>query len=121
SIESCARLRRSSTLQWSAATPTIGQFSRDLSSSRYRAWNVITLARSPVIPKITNTSASCFAVSTRLPPRMSVPSVHQWFRRVSGVWPKTRGSRLGQASAQDVVGPGLVGQDDRKEDRDDDG
>src|SRR5215204_3063920 len=46
-----------SIVQSSPATPRIGQFRRPRRSSRYRAWNVITRARSPVMPKTTNTSA----------------------------------------------------------------
>ena len=38
------------------ATPTIGQSSSPRSSNRYSERNVITLARSPVIPKITRTA-----------------------------------------------------------------
>src|SRR5262249_14633912 len=38
--------------------PMIGQFSSERISSRYSAWKVITLARSPVIPKMTRASAS---------------------------------------------------------------
>ena len=48
--------RSSSSLQSSTATPMIGQSSRPRRSSRYSDRNVITLARSPVIPKITNAS-----------------------------------------------------------------
>src|SRR5215207_8099098 len=46
-----------SIVQSSPATPRIGQFRRPRLTSRYRAWNVITRARSPVMPKTTNTSA----------------------------------------------------------------
>jgi hypothetical protein len=35
----------------------IGQSSRPRRSRRYSEWNVMTLARSPVIPKIRNVSA----------------------------------------------------------------
>src|SRR5262249_7800956 len=96
-MDSWARLRRSSTLQWSAATPTTGQFSKDLFSSRYRAWKVITLARSPVMPKMTRTSASLL-VGTRPPD-----------------------SRCGDTAAEHVVGPRLVDEDGRQEDGDDHG
>src|SRR5262245_49240597 len=40
------------------ATPTIGQFNRPRRSRRYSEWNVMTFARSPVIPNTTRTSAS---------------------------------------------------------------
>ena len=53
-----ARAARS-TVQSSTATPTIGQSSRPRRSSRYSDRNVITFARSPVIPKMTSTSAGC--------------------------------------------------------------
>ena len=46
-----------STVQSSTATPTIGQSSSPRCSSRYSERNVITFARSPVIPKTTKTSA----------------------------------------------------------------
>ena len=55
-IEVRARSTSWSTLQSSAATPTIGQSSSLRCSSRYNERNVITFARSPVIPKITKTS-----------------------------------------------------------------
>ena len=46
-----------SSVQSSNATPTIGQSSSPRASSRYSEWKVITRARSPVIPKMTSTSA----------------------------------------------------------------
>src|SRR5918994_903769 len=46
-------------VQSSTATPTIGHRSNPRDSRRYSDRNVITLARSPVIPKTTNTSAGC--------------------------------------------------------------
>ena len=57
SIDSRARSTNWSTVQSSTATPTIGHCNRPRRSSRYNDLNVITLARSPVIPNITNTSA----------------------------------------------------------------
>src|SRR5215208_5414469 len=56
-IDSRARSTRRSTDQSSTATPRIGQSRRPRFSSRYSDRNVITLARSPVIPKMTNLSA----------------------------------------------------------------
>jgi hypothetical protein len=55
-IEVRARSTSWSTVQSSTATPTMRQSSRLRCSSRYSEWNVITLARSPVMPKITKTS-----------------------------------------------------------------
>ena len=57
SIDVRARSRRSSTVQSSTATPTIGQSSSPRRSSRYSDRKVICLARSPVIPNTTSTSA----------------------------------------------------------------
>ena len=57
-IESRARCTSRSTVQSSTATPTTGQSSRPRSSSRYSDRNVITRARSPVIPNTTSTSAA---------------------------------------------------------------
>ena len=57
SIDSRARSTSWSCVQSSTATPTIGQSSRPRASSRYNDRNVITFARSPVIPKTTRTSA----------------------------------------------------------------
>src|SRR5262245_26687729 len=52
----CAR--RSSSDQSSTATPRIGQLRRPRRSSRYSERNVMTLARSPLIPKTTRTSVA---------------------------------------------------------------
>src|SRR3954452_20881685 len=49
--------RRSSSDQSSTAPPTTGQLSRPRASSRYSDRKVMTLARSPEIPKTTRTSA----------------------------------------------------------------
>src|SRR6185436_18283512 len=57
SMELRARSSSCSTVQSSTATPTTGQSSRPRASNRYNDRNVITLARSPVIPKTTKTSA----------------------------------------------------------------
>src|SRR5262245_48422351 len=54
-----------STVQSSTATPTIGQVRSPRRSSRYSDRNVITFARSPVMPKTTNTSAGAPAVLAR--------------------------------------------------------
>src|SRR5215469_13456933 len=57
------------------ATPITGQFRLWLSSSRYSARSVIFLARSPVIPKMTSTSACGLALrasTTRPPARPTV-------------------------------------------------
>ena len=56
-IESRARWISWSTDQSSTATPTIGQSRRPRRSSRYSERKVITFARSPVMPKMTSTSA----------------------------------------------------------------
>src|SRR5436305_686087 len=50
--------RRSSTDHSFTATPTIGQFRSPRRSRRYSEWKVMTFARSPVIPRTTNTSAT---------------------------------------------------------------
>ncbi len=101
--------RSSSTVQSSSATPTIGQSSRPRRSSRYSDRNVITLARSPVIPNTTITSAGCgslapasgpvvrplrgdLAVTVMLLPRAR-------FRRAQAV-------RSTQARGQNVLDPG---------------
>src|SRR5690349_13665649 len=55
-IDVRARSMSCSWVQSSTATPTIGQSRSFRSSSRYSDRKVITFARSPVIPKITNTS-----------------------------------------------------------------
>src|SRR5262245_4995019 len=62
-MDSRARSLSWSTVQSSTATPTIGQSSRPRCSSRYKDWNVITFARSPVMPKTTKTSAGFWAWS----------------------------------------------------------
>src|SRR3954453_17738018 len=59
-IASRARSRSSATVRSCTATPTIGHVSSPRRSSRESERNVITLARSPVMPKTTNTSA-CWA------------------------------------------------------------
>ena len=70
-----ARARRScSTVQSSTATPTIGQSSSPRCSSRYSDRNVITFARSPVIPKITRTSASACCHFSSFWPTMIRPA-----------------------------------------------
>ena len=51
---------KSALLQSSTATPTMGQSSKLRRSSRYSDRKVITLARSPLIPKTTRTSAASF-------------------------------------------------------------
>ncbi len=58
---SSSRARSSSwsTVQSSTATPTIGQSSSPRFSSRYSERNVITFARSPVIPKHDDISGRC--------------------------------------------------------------
>ena len=66
SIDSRARCRSWSTVQSSTATPTIGQSSSPRFSSRYSDRNVITFARSPVMPNTTRTSA-CPLPSLLLP------------------------------------------------------
>ena len=55
-IDVRARSTSWSCVQSSTATPTIGQSSSLRCSNRYSDWKVMTFARSPVIPKITNTS-----------------------------------------------------------------
>src|SRR5262245_18768151 len=62
-IESRARLTSCSSVQSSTATPTIGHSSRPRFSSRYSERKVITLARSPLIPKATKTSAGTCSVA----------------------------------------------------------
>ena len=82
-IDSRARWTSCSSVQSSNATPTIGQSRSPRCSSRYSEWNVITFARSPVIPKITRTSAgrasapvfvpvACGACVALIPPPLSV-------------------------------------------------
>ena len=58
-IDSRARSTSRPLVQSSTATPTIGSDSDPARSIRYSDRNVITLARSPVIPNTTNTSAGC--------------------------------------------------------------
>jgi hypothetical protein len=59
SIAARAWARSSSSVQASAATPRIGQCSRPRRSSRYNDRNVMTRAKSPLIPKTTRTSVAC--------------------------------------------------------------
>ena len=59
SIALRARWRSSSSVQSLTATPTTGQVSSPRRSSRYSERKVITLARSPLIPNTTSTSAGC--------------------------------------------------------------
>src|SRR5262245_40954930 len=73
-IEVRARSFRSSTDQSSTATPTIGQSRSPRRSSRYRDRNVITFARSPLIPKITRTSVGR-ASGVRAPPMGTLRSI----------------------------------------------
>ena len=58
SIDSRARSTNWSTVQSLTATPTIGHCNSPRRSSRYSDRNVITFAKSPVIPKMTKTSAT---------------------------------------------------------------
>ena len=90
-----ARSTSWSTVQSSTATPTIGQSSSPRCSSRYSDRNVITFARSPVIPKTTRTSAGrdslptfatlvCGACVALMPLPLSVlssPTRPVWSRR----------------------------------------
>ena len=62
-------------VQSSTATPTIGQSRRPRASSRYSDRNVITLARSPVIPKTTKTSAGACAVLSAVVAMAASPSL----------------------------------------------
>src|SRR6059058_1190013 len=81
--------RRSAADQSSPATPTIGQLSKPRRSSRYSEWKVITLARSPVMPKITSASAACApwagCVTAELPVRGSTAVVIGAFSRRGGL------------------------------------
>ena len=67
SIDSRARSTSWSSVQSLTATPMIGHCKSPRRSSRYSDLNVITFARSPVIPKITKTSAGRWPVLSGWP------------------------------------------------------
>src|SRR6202040_1190414 len=99
--------RRRSTLQPSSATPTIGQPRSPRRQSRYRDRNVIFLARSPVIPKITSASA-LEAPSDRMRSRYSTRFTSRWIARAPrscfarrGHWPGARLSRIAPTGRPD--------------------